>query len=126
MKFPTKNREIATIYVDQRAARECDAAGLKMKNSRTTSTEDSRNMVAMVDLDLKMNDGERLEPKEETTSIQLGEDQKQCVHIGGSLLEELVSRLIAILRRNKDLFAWKAANMSKINLDVISHKLSIY
>jgi len=36
-----------------------------------TDTEDGRNMVAMVDLDPRMND-ERLEPKEETRSIMRG------------------------------------------------------
>jgi len=83
MKFPTENGEISNIYVDQRVARECYAAGLKMKNSRTTTNiGDSRNMMAMIDT--RMNYGERWKPKEETTSI------------GGSLPEELASRLIAI------------------------------
>jgi len=122
MKFPTKKGEIATIYVNQRDARECYPTGLKM-NSKT-NREDGRNMVVMVDLDPRMND-ERLEPKEETTSIILGEDEKQCTYIGGSMPEELLSKLIAVLRRNKDLFAWKAANIPEIDPYVISHKLSI-
>jgi len=42
-----------------------------------TEREDGRNMEAMVDLYPRMND-ERLESKEETTSIVLGEDEKQC------------------------------------------------
>ena len=75
----------------------------------------------MVDLDPRMND-ERLEPKEETTSIILGEDEKQCTYIGGSMPEELLSKLIVVLRRNKDLFAWKAADIPGIDPDVISHK----
>jgi len=66
--------------------------------------EVDKNMVAMVDIDPRMND-ERLEPEEETTSIRLGEDEKQCTYIGGSMPEELSSKLIAVLRRNKDLFA---------------------
>ncbi len=69
MKFPTEKGEIATIYVNQRDVRECYAAGLKM--TLKTDRETSRTMVAMVDLDSRMN-YERLEPKEETISIVLG------------------------------------------------------
>jgi len=89
-----------------------------------TNREDGRNMVAMVDLDQRMND-ERLEPKEETTSIMLGEDEKQCTYISGSMPEDLLNKLIAVLRRNKDLFTWKAYNIPGIDPEVISHKLSI-
>ena len=39
--------------------------------------------------------------------------------------EELVNGLIATLRRNKDLFAWKAADMLGKDPDMISHKFSI-
>ena len=77
-----------------------------------------------MDLDPRMND-EKLEPKEETTSIMLGEDEKQCTYIGGSMPEELLSKLIAVLRRNKDLFAWKAVDIPRIDFDVISHKISV-
>ena len=122
MKFPAEKGEIATIYVNQRDARECYAMGLKMTLKK--DREDGRNMVAMVDLDPRMND-ERLEPKEETTSIVLGEDEKQCTYIGESMPEDLLNKLIAILRRNKDLFAWKAADIPGIDPEVISHKLSV-
>jgi len=63
-----------------------------MKNPRMmTNKEDSRNMVAMVDLDPRMNEEERLELREETTSIQLGEDEKQCTYVGGSMPVELAN-----------------------------------
>jgi len=61
-------------------------------------------MVAMVDLDPRLNE-KRLEPKEETTYVMLGENEKQCTYIGGSMPEDLLNKLIAVLRRNKDLFA---------------------
>jgi len=38
---------------------------------------------------------------------------------------ELINGLIATLRGNKDFFAWKAIDISGIDPDVISHKLSI-
>jgi len=68
LKFPTEKGEIATIYVNQKDARECYATGLKM-NLKTN--KDTEKMVAMVDLDPRLND-ERLEPKEETTAVVLG------------------------------------------------------
>jgi len=46
-------------------------AGLKM-NLKTN--KDTEKMVAMVDLDPRLND-ERLEPKEETTTVVLGQDE---------------------------------------------------
>jgi len=97
-----------------------------MKNPRMrTNKEESRNMVAMVDLDPRMNDDERLESREETTSIQLGENEKQCTYISGSMPVELANGLIATLRRNKNLFAWKAVDMSGLDPDFISHKLFV-
>jgi len=83
-------------------------------------------MIAMADLDMRMNDDERMEPREETTSIRLGEDEKQCTYVGGSMPEGLINGFIATLRRNKDLFAWKAADMPGIDPSVISHKLSVF
>jgi len=38
---------------------------------------------------------------------------------------KLINGLIEILRKNKDLYAWKTANMSEISPNVIFHKLSI-
>ena len=42
-------------------------------------------MIAMVDLDLRMHDEERMEPKEETTPIQLRENEKQCTYVGDNM-----------------------------------------
>jgi len=115
MKFPTGKGEIVTIYVDQRVARECYAAGLAVvQEPRVPRRRDERrNMVAMVDLDPRVNDEERMEPREETIPIQLGEDEKQRTYVGGSMSEELINTLIATLRINEDLFAWKATDMSR-------------
>ena len=81
-------------------------------------------MVAMVDLDPRLND-ERLEPKEETTTVVLGQDERQCTYIGGSMPEELLNKLITVLRNNKDIFAWKPFDIPGIDLEEICHKLSV-
>ena len=122
MKFPTEEGEITTIYVNQRDARECYATGLKM--NLKTNKEDTKKMVEMVDLDPRLND-KRLEPKEETTSVVLGQDERQCTYIGGSMPEDLLNKLIAVLRKNKDLFAWKPVVIPGIDPEVICHKLSV-
>jgi len=121
MKFPTEKGEIATVYVNQKDARECYAAGLKMNLKANNDTE---RMVAMEDLNPRLND-ERLEPKEETTTVVLGRDEKQCTYVSGSLPEELLNKLITVLRNNKDLFVWKPSDIPGIDPEVICHKLSV-
>ncbi|XP_068461731.1 uncharacterized protein [Phaseolus vulgaris] len=121
MKFPTEKCEITTVYVNQKDARECYAAGLKM-NLR--ANHDTERMVAMADLDPRIND-ERIEPKEETTVVVLGQDEKQCTYVSGSLPKELLSKFITVLRNNKDLFAWKPSDIPGIDPKVVCHKLSV-
>jgi len=74
MEFPTERGKIATIYVDERVARECYMESLKMVQEPIIlrRREDRRNLVAMVDLDLRMHDEEKMESREEPTLIQLG------------------------------------------------------
>ena len=127
MKFPTERGDITTIYVDQKAAKECYATELKMvqESKVATGSMEARNMVAMVDLDPRMNDDERIKPREEITSVQLGKDETQCTYVGGSMLEEMIDDLVAVIRMNKDLFAWKASDIPGIDPNIISHKLSV-
>ncbi|XP_068483323.1 uncharacterized protein [Phaseolus vulgaris] len=53
MKFPTEKGKVATVYVNQKDARECYAAGLKMN---LKANHDTERMVAMADLDPRIND----------------------------------------------------------------------
>jgi len=46
--------------------------------------DDKRTLIEMVDL---MNNEERIEPKEESTMVQLGEDQKHYTYVGGVYLK---------------------------------------
>jgi len=98
--------------------------GNVMRQVNLKINKDTERMVAMVDLDPRLND-ERLEPKEETTAMVLGRDERQCTYIGGSLPEELLNKHITVLRNNKDLFAWKPYNIPGIDLKVICHKLFV-
>jgi len=44
--------------------------------------EESRNLVAIVDLDPRMNDEEIMQPREETKSIQLGRMRSSAHMLG--------------------------------------------
>ena len=39
--------------------------------------------------------------------------------------EDLLNKMIVVLHRNKDLFAWKATDIPGIDPEVISHKLYV-
>jgi len=82
MKFPIERGDIATIYVNQRVARECYVAGLEMVQEPRMLRRrvESRNLVAMVDLDPRMNDEERMESREETHLSSQGR-RKSSAHI---------------------------------------------
>ena len=65
MKFPTDQGGIATIHADQRTARECYVASLKLTPTTTSATRDvSQRMVAMTDLNPRINDEVRMEPRD--------------------------------------------------------------
>ncbi|XP_047178710.1 uncharacterized protein LOC124845629 [Vigna umbellata] len=71
MKYPSEKGAICTVRADQKTARECYAAGLKLQirpmKRRTAGSE-----VAMADLDPRTNTEDRLEPIGETQPILIG------------------------------------------------------
>ncbi|XP_020235170.1 uncharacterized protein LOC109815012 [Cajanus cajan] len=127
--------EILTIHADQKAARECYFASLRIspveerrqKSKRvhaiTPSTSDES-----VDWDLnpRMNDEERVEPIDEKVQLQLGVLPTQVTYIGADMSKEDCSILSLVISRNKDLFAWTPFDMPDIDMGVMCHKLSIY
>ncbi|XP_014511627.1 uncharacterized protein LOC106770327 [Vigna radiata var. radiata] len=92
MKYPTSRGTICTIRADQKVARECYAAGLKMypreMRRRTSGTD-----VAMADLDPRTNTEDRLEPLGETQPMIVGKDPTQVTTIARGLEEEVEKRL---------------------------------
>jgi len=85
MKFPTERGGAATVHVDQRTTRECYVANLRLMPTVTTVKRDvNQRMVALTDLDRRVNDEIRMEPKDDETEWQLDrEDQK--TRLGGDL-----------------------------------------
>jgi len=67
MKFPTEQGEVATIYADQRTARECYAASLRLTPTFTSIRRDvNQRMVGVTDLDPWVNNEIRMEPQDTT------------------------------------------------------------
>jgi hypothetical protein len=67
----------------------------------------------------------RASPIEELKEVQIGSEQHQITSIGTAMGDEERSCVLAILRKNVDLFAWKPVDMPGIDETIITHKLAI-
>ena len=67
----------------------------------------------------------RPEPSEELEPVLLDDDPEHLTYIGSKLAEDLKNHLIHFLRQNRDVFAWKQADMGGIDPTVITHRLNI-
>ena len=65
------------------------------------------------------------EPSEELEPVSLDDDPEHLAYIGSKLAEDLKSLLTHFLRQNKDVFAWKQADMGGIDPTVITHRLNV-
>ena len=66
----------------------------------------------------------RPEPSEELKPVSLDDDPEHLAYIGSKLAEDLKSLLTQFLRQNRDVFAWKQADMGGIDPTVITHRLN--
>ncbi|XP_020233796.1 uncharacterized protein LOC109813916 [Cajanus cajan] len=134
MKFPSDKGKIITIHADQKAARECYFASLRVAPMEERNSKSNRVHVVnpsapveepVCDLDPRMNDEERVEPIELKVPLQLGSQSTQVTYIGADISEEDRVTLGRIVMKNKDLFAWTPSDMPGIDPSVMCHKLSI-
>ena len=100
---------------DQRVARECYSASVKQK---------AVDNVYMDELDMRDEVLTRPKPSEELEPVPLDDDPEHLAYIGSKLTEDLKSLLTQFLRQNRDVFAWKQANMGGIDPTVITHRLN--
>ena len=100
---------------DQRVAREWYTASMKQRavNNMNVDELDMRNEVLTGP-----------EPSEELEPVQLDEEPEHLAYIGTKLAGDLKSLLTQFLRHNRDVFAWKQADMGGIDLVVITHRLN--
>ena len=114
IKFPIVSG-VGMVRGDQRVARECYSASVKQK---------AVDNVYMDELDMRDEVLTRPEPSEELEPVSLDDDTEHLAYIGSKLTEDLKGLLTRFLRHNKDVFAWKQANMGGIDPTVITHRLN--
>ena len=115
IKFPTISG-VGMVRGDQRVARECYSASMKQK---------AVDNIYLDELDMRDEVLTRPEPSEELEPVSLDDNPVHLAYIGSKLAEDLKSLLTHFLRQNKDIFAWKQADMGGINPIVITHRLNI-
>ena len=97
-------------------AQECYSASVKQK------TVDN---VYMDELDMRDEVLTRPEPSEELEPVSLDDDPEHLAYIGSKLAEDLKGLLTQFLKQNKDVFAWKQADIGGIDPAVITHRLNV-
>ena len=114
IKFPTIHG-VGMVRGDQRVARECYIASMKQRAIDNVNVDK---------LDMHDEVLTRPEPSEELEPVSLDDDPEHLAYIGSKLAEDLKSLLTQFLRQNKDVFAWKQADMGGIEPTVITHRLN--
>ena len=101
---------------DQRVAREFYSASVKQK---------AVNNINLDELDMRDEVKTRPEPSEELEPVPLDDYLEHLAYIGSKLAEDLRSLLTHFLKQNKDVFAWKLAEMGGIDPAIITHRLNV-
>ena len=115
IKFPTISG-VGMVRGDQRVAKECYSASMKQK---------AVDNIYLDELDMRDEMLTRPEPSEELEPVSLDDDPEHLAYIGSKLAEDLKSLLTNFLRQNKDVFAWKQADMGGNDPTVIPHRLNV-
>ena len=114
IKFPTIH-EVGMVRGDQRVARECYTASMKQRAVDNVNVDE---------LDMHDEVLTRPEPSEELEPVPLDDDPEHLAYIDSKLTEDLKSLLTQFLRQNRDVFAWKQADLGGIDPTVITHRLN--
>ena len=114
IKFPTLHG-VGMVRGDQRVARECYTASMKQRAVDNVNVDE---------LDMRDEVLTRPEPSEELELVSLDDIPEHLAYIISKLAEDLKSLLTQFLRYNKDVFAWKQADMGGIDPTVITHRLN--
>ena len=114
VKSPTVNR-VGTVRGDQRVAKECYTASMK---------QGAVDYMNVGELDMRDEVLTRPEPSEELEPVSLDDDPEHLAYVGSKLAKDLKGLLTQFLRQNRDIFAWKQADMGGIDPAIITHKLN--
>ncbi|XP_020238883.1 uncharacterized protein LOC109817941 [Cajanus cajan] len=130
MKFPSGSGRVITVHADQKTARECYFASLRLPKPRAEIVEEPKRIHSVsseraLDLDPRMDQDERVEPIEEKQPLQVGTSDAQLTYLGIVLSEREKAAIEQVVLDNRDLFAWHPSDMPGINPNFLCHKLSI-
>ena len=101
---------------DQRVVRECYSASVKQK---------AVDNIYLDELDMHDEINTRPEPSEELEPVPLDDNSEHLAYIGSKLAEDLRSLLTHFLKQNKDVFAWKHADIGGIDPAIITNRLNV-
>ena len=115
IKFPTTSG-VGMVRGDQRVARECHSESVKQKAVDNTNLDE---------FDMHDEVNTRPKPSEELEPVPFDDNPEHLAYIGSNLEEDLRSLLTHFLKHNKDVFAWKQADMEGIDPAIITHRLNV-
>ncbi|GAU44869.1 hypothetical protein TSUD_329260 [Trifolium subterraneum] len=131
MKYPLDDERIETVRRDQAQGRQCYELSLRLKRNHSPADQliisrvnmiSRANMVETSDLDPREEfQDRRVSPIEDLEPIQIGEAPHELINLGTHLDEGEKEKIIEILRKNVDLFAWKPSDMPGIDESIITH-----
>jgi len=129
MKFPSPFGDILTIHGDQRLARECYMASLRLQlpilqTNHIERPPDFDIALSGDDLDTRVGRDVHLEPVDETIPLEL--TNGRTLKLGTGLQHDQREILTPTFINNTDLFAWFVADLPGVDLQVVVHKLSVY
>uniref|UniRef100_A0A151UDX0 Retrotransposon gag domain-containing protein n=1 Tax=Cajanus cajan TaxID=3821 RepID=A0A151UDX0_CAJCA len=133
MKFSSEEGKIITLHADQKTARKCYLASLKVQPTPKTTRCRDVNVIGDIgqykmeglELDPIIEDEHRVEPTETTIPFQLGKMEDQVTNLSSQLTDDDAEDIKRVLLRYSDLFAWTAADMPGIDPSFHCHQLSI-
>jgi hypothetical protein len=126
IKYLLENGGVGTLRGDQGVARQCYESSLKIKKPPSTETKHNSNMVEAADLDPREDfHKDRVSPIDELEEVRIGEEEHQTTKLGVNMQPKERTKILEILRKNVDLFAWHPKDMPGIDENIITHKLAI-
>ncbi|GAU46450.1 hypothetical protein TSUD_402170 [Trifolium subterraneum] len=127
---------IGTVRGDQAQGLQCYELSLRLKRNQTPADQpiisrvnmiSRANMVETSDLDPREEFQDKMvSPIEDLEPIQIGEAPHELTNLGTHLDEGEKEKIIEILRKNVDLFAWKPSDMPGMDESIITHNWSPY